>query len=80
MILQFEGQQPPFGTDTRVNDNQVNRSFRKIMIPRVNRKCRLNDILTADLVGYIYDGDPGIDRQNNPFHQPHIRIVCTEIR
>ena len=80
MILQFEDQQTPFGANPRVNDSQVHRSFRKIMVSRVNRKGRLNNILTVDLVGYIYDGGRGIDGQYNPFHQPHILIVCTEIR
>lgn len=80
MAIHLKGDEPPFRSDTRIDDEDMDRFFRKEPVGSLDHGCSSQDVLGRDAVGDVHHEGMTADREHNPLHHPDILIFEAEIR
>src|SRR5260370_16118190 len=79
MTVDFDIKQCPFGADTRINDNYVNRFRRKVRNTSSKKESGETDILRWNLMAQVDELGLRVQAQNDSLHRRDVGRVAAEI-
>jgi hypothetical protein len=77
--LRRHDQRPPRAPHRGVDDDEMDRSRREVPPVVIDEEGGLAYVLGLHLVGYVDDDGPGVDAEDHPLHDAHVRVFHSEI-